>query len=354
MQFMRDAIPNDPRMEDSICKARKNYALYHYARSISELARTLTERRNGAEEIAMINCVIYIVVDFLWGNVATSITHLHSGSEILKQWKKKQPEDRPVQPNSLEANLNRVYETMGHQVSDVAVKEELGTGNANPDLADFETFADARKSIEMIATEGLRLVRQSSIDNDDSSTAERRAEIQNMESVHKGRLEVWRARFEGILKRSELDRSMKDNKKKKEDISTMLLLYLSSIVWLWDGGYPKQAQPLKMFGQLIHISELLIAESKDSVEDRNRVRIILYDVRVWPSLAILAAKCEDADMKKRAVAILAKTRPVHQSSTRETTPDSNSPESGNSMNLPDFEATSAGNWGTWIEMSTGK
>jgi hypothetical protein len=352
---MRDAIPNDPRMEDSICKARKNYALYHYAKSVSELARILSERQSGAEEIAMINCVVYIVVDFLWGNVATSIAHLHSGSEILKQYRKKKPRGRVIQEDSLEANLLRVYDTMGHQVSDVAVKEESDIdGGSNPELADFDSFAGARNSIEKIATDGLRLVRQGSIENDDNATLERRAELQMMESVHKGRLEVWRARFEVILTKSELDHSNKDDKQRKEDISTMLLLYLSSIVWLWDGGYPKQAQPLKMFGQLIHVSELLLAESRDSVEDRNRIRMILFDTRVWPSLAILAAKCEDSDLRKRAVAILAKTRPVHNQTTGSTTSPSTASKTASSLNIPDIVEESAGNWGTWVEMTTAK
>jgi hypothetical protein len=351
---MRDAIPNDPRMEESVTKARKNYALYHYARSVSELARTLSERQDGAEEIAMINCVIYIVVDFLWGNVATSIAHLHSGSEILKQWKRKQPKGRQIQASSLEANLNTAYETMNHQVSDVAVKNESEDAPPDPEVSDFDNFADARISIERIATEVMQLVRQSSLNNDDETTVERRAEIQRVESAHKNRLMLWRARFEEVLTRSELDRSKKDDKQRKEDISTMLLLYLSSIVWLWDGAYPKKAQPLKMFGQLIHVSELLIAESRNSVEDRDRIRLVLYDTRVWPSLAILAAKCEDLDMRKRAVAILAKTRPVYQPRARDTPPEHNTSRSGDKLNLPEVEATSAGNWGTWVEMSTAK
>jgi hypothetical protein len=353
MQFMRDAIPNDPRMEDSVTKARKTYALYHYARSISELARTLSERQEGAEEIAMINCVIYIVIDFLWGNVATSIAHLHSGSEILKQWKKKQPKGRQIQAASLEANLNTAYRTM--KVPDVAGNNESGTGGSDLGVTDFDNFADARSSIEIITTDGLGLVRQSSLNDDDETTVERRAEISRLENDHKNRLELWRARFEVVLTRSELETPMKDDMERKEDVSTMLLLYLSSIVWLWDGSHPRQAQPLKMFGQLIHVSELLIADSRDSVKDMNRIRLIIYDTRVWPSVAILAAKCEDLDMRKRAVAILAKTRPVYQSRTRETTPELNASESATIVHhVPEVESASADNWGTWVEMSTTK
>ena len=345
-------MPNDPRMEESVVKARKTYALYHYSKSISELARILSERREGAEEVAMINCVIYIVVDFLWGNVATSIAHLHSGSEILKQWKKKLPRNREVDETSLEANFTRVYDTMAHQASEVAVKQEIGTTNLSPDCTDFENFTDARSSIEAIATDGLHLVRPISLEHDVTATTERRQELQKSDSVHKARLDTWRARFEGILTKSELDRANKNSKQRKEDISTMLLLYLSSTVWLWDGGCPKEEQPLKLCGQLIHVSELMLAESEDSVEDRNRVRMTLFDTRIWPSLAILAAKCEDSDLRKRAVAILARTRP--NKTARETVSESTLPRREPNANNPKFVAESEGNWGTWIDMSSGK
>ncbi|KAG9231355.1 hypothetical protein BJ875DRAFT_506727 [Amylocarpus encephaloides] len=325
-------------MDRSLVQSRKNVVYQHYGRSVALLARELGERQPGAEENALVNCVIYIIVDFLWGNLATSIVHLQAGSNILKQWKKRRPKGRPIAEGSLEACLIAVYDTMGHQhqVTNIAARPATPLNDdVKPPANEFENLAAAKRSIEQISTDGMRLARNGSALSETPADTQEKSKFEAVEDAHNSMLQLWKYKFETLL--SSLGSGLARNE--SESVNSMRLLYLSSVIWLWDvpQGANRKEEPLRTFDEFIDVAEWLAAtaQEEEAEGEGERFLVSFYDSRVWPSIAIIATNCSSPDLKKRALGILAKAIP-----SPKPNPESDSP----SGPVDD-------NWQSWAEMS---
>lgn len=337
MAIVRDEIPNDPRMEKSLMDSRKSFALLHYNKSISILARLLSSRQEGAVELALICCVVYIIVDFLWGNVATSIAHLQSGHAILKR---RYRNDKPSLAGSLQSNLSTIFDTMGHQAPDEE-KEGANDNRSPSSLTDFSDLASARKSIETIATDGLRLARRSAIVGDGPDAVSRKVELEEEEKSIEKELETWLTKFDRFIKSSGDVFTVPE----QHEIGIMRLLHLSAVVWLWEGAQPQKEPPLATFSELIDVGDWLILECKNHEDSNRSLRMTLFDSRVWPSFAIIARNCVDQGIKKRALGLLGKAHPRPQTGDG----GSATPDDGLNASIPDVTGE-GGNWEYWAKI----
>lgn len=306
----------------------------------SSRARLLSSRKEGADELALISCVIYIVVDFLWGNVATSINHLQSGHAILKR---RYQVDKPTPAGSLESNLFRIFDTMNAKAPDEEKESTNDAGSTSPET-DFSGLTSARKLIETITTDGMRLPRRNTIVGDDPEAVSKKAALKEGEkSIEKG-LEMWSTKFDRFIKSSDKVFTTPE----QHEFCIMRLLYLSAIIWLWEGSHPKKEPPLATFSELIDAGDWLILECKNHEEPNRSLQMMLFDSRVWPSFAIIATNCDDQGIKKRALRLLGRAHP------RPRTADGSNTALDDRLkaSIPDANGE-GGNWEYWAKIVRG-
>ncbi|RDL41672.1 uncharacterized protein BP5553_01651 [Venustampulla echinocandica] len=299
MAVINDAIPNDPRMDKSVCLARKIFALQHYSKAVTRLAKIMAERGGAVQKLALINCLIFVIIDFLWGNVATAMVHVQSGADILERWRKKHGKEADVE-GSLEAMLVTLFNGTNFGRFSAPTKKAMVD---EPERDYFVDLAAARQSIEDITGDANALDREGAahedMPKDDLPTARNRAPAED----HRQRLEVWASKFEGLL--STLGPDLVPQQ--EEEIAAMRVLYFSGLVWIWACADPQPAQPLEVFGQLISVAEDLAKVCVRHGEDATyHIRKCIYDTRVCFSYSFIAKSCTDIGIKERAMALLAK------------------------------------------------
>lgn len=313
--FMRDAIPNDPRLERSACQARETFALVQYNKSISKLSKVLSEKGENSELIALVNCLLFVVIDFMSGNKETAMIHLHSGVEILKRWRKERAKAKPPSKDSLEAAINQLFDTMGRQAKDRTMKKMIDEDDTGP-LSPFNDLPTARRSLERMATDSLDLFQKLSPSGHRIKTDEVDPESRTIEDAQRTKLELWAFKFEGHVNPLGTDLTLHQ----KKEVASMRVLYLSAVTLLWACENPQQQEILQVFTSLVDITEELIELCGDG--DGNSAGIdvqTISDERVQPAYLIVTNKCSDADVKKRASIILTNSSRVVGVSTRPAT-----------------------------------
>ncbi|KAF4629996.1 hypothetical protein G7Y89_g8144 [Cudoniella acicularis] len=276
--FMRDGIPNDPRLEESICQKRTKLALFHYNKSISLLAKLLAERGNESESVALVNCILFVMIDFIFGNIETAMFHLHSGREIMKRRKQRNLKSEPPTEKSLEGGLVYIFGSMN--------------------------LPSARRFVESIALENAKLIDNRPPNESHGQNVKLCPDLRAKQDAHMGKLEIWRFKFERLLRA----RGPNFTPEVKEEIASIRLLYLSAVILIWACDCPQQQENLMVFSRLIDVAEELVTSFGNYGKTRPRiVHENICDERVRPAYSIIASRSSDPVIKKRALALLEKT-----------------------------------------------
>ncbi|KAH6674714.1 hypothetical protein B0J14DRAFT_20406 [Halenospora varia] len=302
-------------LEQSACQAREKFALVQYNKSISKLSKVLSEKGEHSELIALVNCLLFVVIDFMSGNKETAMIHLHSGVEILKRWRKERAKAKPPSKDSLEAAINQLFDTMGRQARDRTMKKMIDGDDSSP-LSPFNDLSIARRSIEQMAKDSLKLFEKLSPSGHRIKTDEVDPESRTIEDAQRTKLELWAFKFERHVNPLGADLTLDQ----KKEVASMRVLYLSAVTLLWACENPQQQEILQVFTSLVDIAEELIELCDGHDEDSVGMDVqTISDERVRPAFSIVTSRCSDADVKKRASILLANSSRTAGISTRPTT-----------------------------------
>lgn len=229
----------DP-MVFSTSETRQQFAAQHARQAMSELSKLLTDRPE-ATEIALINCILFVLLDYMVGNFATALLHLHNGQEILNKWGKTRAVGQDSREGSLEDNLTQIL----HQLSFRTSLDDIDP-LAHLEIDDPALFVDlhtARRCLEYLMAEGLRIVRTETVTALAKQGSHEKSNVAYEVASQRGRLERWSTKFEPLAFAME---GVADNGE-DDDIEDLRVIHMSALIWLELGmvfEHPEEAYSL--------------------------------------------------------------------------------------------------------------
>jgi hypothetical protein len=220
---------------------RQRYAAHHAQLALLELSKVLAARPE-ATEIALMNCILVTMLDFMVGNFATALIHLHNGQEILNKWRRERQMGQKFAEGSLEDNLAQILHQLSFRTSDddidPQVHREMGILEAMP----FSDLYGARKSIDYLTKEGLRIIRMNTVTALTKQVHDEASFMDLELDLHRARLGQWLQEFECLTMKG--FSSDEDN----EIIEELRMMHTSTQTWLELGlsfNYPERENNLE-------------------------------------------------------------------------------------------------------------
>jgi hypothetical protein len=303
------------------------FALQQYNKAVSLLAADISSPDPPIESI-LATCLIFVFLEFLRNNIPAALNHLKAGLRILDQsisikdssasFSSSKPQNRPVDDSlvSLFKDLHSQAIIHGYPNTDVSSSAlTLPTLQFSAELpTSLSNIADATAALENILGSMFQLVRQiqntTGFDIDSShpeamSTAARDAVAQD----YLFRLSMWFIAFEELL--SQLKRDKKSDKKQDIMAAVLRLHYLAVSVSL--KTLPSDNEMLfdfytPDFSQIVDLATMLVDELN---KEKGHFPMLSMDMGIIGPLFVVAWKCRDAGVRRRAMELL-KRAPVRE------------------------------------------
>ena len=301
--ILNAAIPGDPRLDPNALEAQRQFADKHHNMAISELSKLLAARPESSE-IALINCALFVILDFVRGNFPTAVLHLHNGMEILGKWRKELDFPFMVE-GSLESNILKVFHHLSFQTEpndyhlDVDECPDYG-----PDPNGFTGLLGAQISIEHLSQQSLRLIRLGAVISLNPQDFDRISSFDREREEHMARLGSWSQRLGMLLSSLGDDLTSEE----EESINELRIMHLSSLMWLGAG--------LGCASSDVKDGCDTIADLADTLHDWRYRRGLPdnwtrfgWEAGVLPPVYFIATKCQDSRLRKKAVALLLRAAP---------------------------------------------
>lgn len=302
--IMYSALPGDPRLEPHELEAQSRFADRHYAVAISELSKLRAESPE-CSEIALINCILFVYLDFLRGNFSTAMLHLHNGMEILGKWQK-ELDLSLIAEGSLKWNILQVFHHLSFQTSPNEYHLSDRTPDYGPDPTTFTDLFGAQICIEHLAQQSLRLIRLAAIRSLSPIDLASLVDLEQQVNKHMGKLDGWSQRLNILVS------SFGDNLTSEEDDSIHSLrgMHLSSLIWLSASGLGSTVSEGKYrFDLIVDLAQKLQAWRYHRGLPRHWTEFSWRAVTVAP-LHYVATKCQDLGPRLRAKRVLMETYPI--------------------------------------------
>jgi hypothetical protein len=271
--------------------------------AISELSKLLAARPESSE-IALINCILFVMLDFVRGNFSTAVLHLHNGMEILGKWRKQLDFSMMVE-GSLESNILQVF----HQLSFQTTPEEFHLNiddepDYGPDPTSFTGLLGAQMSIEHLSQQSLRLIRLGAVLSLTPQDFARIATLELDVKEHTARLDGWSQRLDKLMF------SLGDNltADEEESIHELRVMHLSSLMWLDAALGCTSSEAKDRFDRIVDLADALQDWRYHRGRPSNWTRFG-WEAGILPPVYFVATKCEDPRLRKKAVALLLKAAP---------------------------------------------
>lgn len=157
--------------------------------------------------------------------------HLHNGQNILNKWHSEDtPSHQSFSESSLRDNLSQIHYQLSFRTS------HLSTGNDDPmpqyelDDPDIHAFANlysARRALDFLTAESLRIVRIGRVASLTNQSVHERGLIDDEVTMQRARLDNWAMKFDNILAGS-VEGSTEDYVAMEE----LEIMHTSAIIWL--------------------------------------------------------------------------------------------------------------------------
>lgn len=299
MNITRQGIPEDFRLQPQVSAARKIFAVRHYNIAVTQLRKVMDQK--DATVIALINSALFVMIDFIWGNYATALVHLHCGIEILRRWQKERLGDRPVVEGSIEDSLIKVFESLSSRPS-MTNGPSADIMSDNPEGGAFATLAAAQQAMNLLQAERSQLIRLGARVRGGVDKLCRSTKLKDLVAAHRTKLDTWSKKFEALVPCLESHLTNRD----EEIIDELRITNLTSIIWLWAGIPIEQSQPVDTFYKLI---DQAFALHEKLLQRRHHEKNASFSVSIFPLVSLLATKSQDISLKKRACVLLGKLTP---------------------------------------------
>lgn len=300
--ILNSASPGDPRLDPHALEAQRQFADKHHNIAISEL-RNLLAARPESSEIALINSVLFVMLEFVRGNFSTAILHLHNGMEILGKWRKELDFSTMVE-GSLESNILQVFHHLSFQTEPSEYHLTDETPDYGPDPTSFTGLLGAQISIEHLSQQRLRLIRLGAVLSLNPQNLARIAAFEQELKGHTARLDGWSQRLDMLLPSLGDDLTMEE----EESIHELRTVHLSSLMWLGAGLGCTSMEAKDRFHSIVNLAESLQTWRYHRGLPSNWTKFG-WVAGILPPVYFVATKCQDSRLRKKAVALLMRTSP---------------------------------------------
>ncbi|KAH6678738.1 hypothetical protein B0J14DRAFT_583376 [Halenospora varia] len=297
MSYICAGIVDDSRLEQTVTQSRKRFGLHNYNRSVGLLAQSIGDRGHAAEEIALINCIIFVVFNCMCGDVKTALAHLDSGGKVLDRWKDGQAGNTESQ-GDLKKDLSTVFLALGLESTGEKARRSR-------DRVPFTSLEAAEEELKTVTEEiNMRTPRhrQNFQDEVKIHDVEQNKDIANNEEKHHQRLKQWTFKFEGLVDSERQNFTAAQ----EEEMHCLRFKHLSTLSLLWASSSPETTDPFEILCCLVEASEVL---RKGSWKDRNNSEndaLALCDSRTWPGRSVQAGHRASTGSRKKALMLLTK------------------------------------------------
>jgi hypothetical protein len=301
--ILNTALPGDPRLDLHALEAQRQFADKHHNLAISELSKLLAARPESSET-ALINCVLFVMLDFVRGNFSTAVLHLHNGMEILGKWREKLDFSMMVE-GSLGSNILQVFHHLSFQTA--PNEYHLDPDEApdyGPDPTSFTGLLGAQISIEHLSQQSLRLIRLGAVLSQNSQDIPQTAALQQEVKDHTARLDGWARRLDMLLSSLGNDLTVEE----EECVHELRIMHLSSLMWLGAGLGCTSSEAKDRFHGIVDLADTLQNWRNHRSLPNDWTRFS-WEMGILPPVYYVATKCQDARLRKKAVALLMKTAP---------------------------------------------
>ncbi|KAL3422631.1 hypothetical protein PVAG01_06787 [Phlyctema vagabunda] len=317
MEMISDAIVGNWTPDNIELETRRRFALSQYNAAIASLRKRISENSDPVE-ITLACCIVFICIEFLRGNFATAVLHLHSGLQIMSKWRRDWPPDKVVTPLSLEDNLIRIFERLSFQSTltdkplahlhpDIQPPEVayLGTGEET-----FSSLLIARYSLDYINKECLNIIREGKELCLMPDTSERKMALEIEQRRQRVKIEQWSTKFDRFMMEHETTMTARERTGAEE----MRILQLVASVWVEASLQFEESTfdaYTETFEKIVVLAERLYGDTYalEARQQHTRARYFSFEMGSLPPLYFVATKCRHRQLRRRALALLHKASP---------------------------------------------
>ena len=285
-------------------------ALMHYSKAIRLLATDLASHQ-PSREVILISCLIFVSFEFVRNNHDTGLNHLHAGLQILEdsQASRKSP--------SIDASIPQLFLRLriqarlhGSPTSNFNFKSSSSYPNSHIALpASFTNLDHARSSLDTISDAQYLFHRQlydperSPCEVFHLASAPEQHWLTSARVQHLQRLQNWQVAFENT---TSLSLSMLDGTKAMVGSLLLQIHQIAAYIMMqpvFEDSELAFDELTSQFEDLVSLADHLIHKSGWIWIN---AKVIYLDIGIILPLFLVAIKCRQPTIRRRAVALLKK------------------------------------------------
>jgi hypothetical protein len=285
------------------------FAISQYNKSIAHLANAMNSPSSNSIDTALLVCILFVCVECLRGDYAPALKHFQGGMSIaLAAAGKGGPNCRATQPTGLREKLMPFFNRLELLCQLYGQRPEyiygLSPSQALPDA--FHSIVEARDSIVHLMNISIRLIHstkfrryKSQITFDDI--------VQHNDVV--SCLSTWRTTLDCFLATAPPSSHL------TEAATILEIQRIATLTWLNRALVPEESAAdadIPLYEQAVRLAESL------QISDHNQIKstttkstlpasTFLFDMEIVSPLYLVAIKCRDPSIRRRAIAVLRHT-----------------------------------------------
>lgn len=279
-------------------------AQQEWNRAIRSLSDRIQAHPNS-NLVPLVCCLLFTCIDFLRGNVESSLLHVQSGLNILAVVRRNSHADHDLGSDMSKSDLQTIEDHVVPVFAGLSVLSSLAGKMAPPVYAPtaeedspHKDLADSRRRLIEVSDACIRFIGEASL-----KAATFQVDVDDLVDQVKlqTRLGAWRDQLGRLVDRMQAA----GNLVKQGALSLLLVHYKAIYIWLrvcTTAGETATDFYLTDFEELVHYAEQ-ITEPRVGVE-RPRPQPLSFDIQILGPLYYAALKCRHPATRRRALEML--------------------------------------------------
>ena len=311
--FTRSIVVDHPQETGAIshCSQQQHndpFAISQYNKSIAHLANAMNSPSSNSIDTALLVCILFVAVECLRGDYAPALKHFRGGMSIaLAAAGKEGPNSRASKMTGIRERLMPFFNRLELLCQLYGQRPEYDYGivpsETLPDA--FHSIVEARDSIVHLMNISIRLIHHTKfrrycneITLDDV--------VQHNEVV--SRLSAWRQLLDDFLATAPTSTNL------TEAATILEIQRIATLTWLNRALVPEESAAdadIPLYEQAVRLAESLqITDHNKTIRTSNSAlppSTFLFDMEIVSPLYLVAIKCRDPSIRRRAIAVLRHT-----------------------------------------------
>lgn len=278
-------------------------AQQEWNKAIRSLSARIQARPNS-NLVPLVCCLLFTCIDFLRGNVETSMLHVESGLNILAAARRNSHADHEIGSDISKTDLQTIENHVVPVFAGLSVLSSLA-GRTTPPIyaptaedSPHEDLADSRRRLLEVSDACIRFIGKACL-----KVATFQVDVDDLvDQVRlQTRLDAWRKQLGKLVDRTQAG----DNPVKQDALSLLLVNYKVIYIWLrvcTTAGETATDFYLADFDELVHYAEQ-IAQTRAG-EETARPQPLSFDTQTLGPLYYAALKCRHPATRRRALELL--------------------------------------------------